>query len=311
MAVTKNQSSIAKIPLYPIIDADESRSYLFQITGSRGGIRAYQKPGSSVPLWSVTTILSQTIAKPALLLWYNKMGREAVRQKLSSSVGKTLTQEGLDSALREAAKRPSKTSDTAAALGSRAHDLISEYIRNKIEDNNLSVSVPQELNQVWDSFLQFEEEFGIYKWIASEFGIYSEAFGYAGSVDALALTSSGKFILIDFKTSKSLYPEHAMQVCAYANALSYPLSLYPLYHGMTQEWDTWENIHPYVVRLGKDTPEFEARRVMSPQVSLDAFLNTLQLYKALSVPALSAKAKREMSDYFEMDNIQSVWGKKE
>ena len=102
-----------------------------------------------------------------------------------------------------------------------------------------------------------------------------------------------------------------MQVCAYANALSYPLSLYPLYHGMTQEWDTWENIHPYVVRLGKDTPEFEARRVMSPQVSLDAFLNTLQLYKALSVPALSAKAKREMSDYFEMDNIQSVWGKKE
>jgi hypothetical protein len=315
MTVTKqeNKSKISTIPLYPVIDADESRSHLFQITGSRGGIRAYQKPGSSVPLWSVTTILGQTIAKPALLNWYNKQGREAVADKLSSSVGQVLTAEALDLAIQEAGKRPEQTKDSAAALGSRAHDLISEYITNKIEDNDKSVSVPRELSEVWGSFLQFEEEFGIYKWLASEFGIYSLAFQYAGSCDALCLTRDGKFILIDFKTSKALYPEHSMQVCAYANALSFPLSLYPLHqqggpYGMRQEWDTWENIHPYVVRLGKDATEFEARRVMNPQAALDAFLNTLQLYKALSVPAMSKKARREMSDFFDMDNIQSLWG---
>ena len=97
-------NKVTEVEIFPVID--ENRTHLLQITGPRGGLRAYQKPGSNDPLWSVTTIIDRAVAKPALLHWYNKQGREAVAEKLTPSIGKELTAEMLEQALKAAADRP-------------------------------------------------------------------------------------------------------------------------------------------------------------------------------------------------------------
>ena len=122
---------VTKVDLYPIIDED--LLHLNQITGPRGGMRAYQKPGDPLPLWSVTTVLSNTVAKPALMQWYNRQGREAMAEKLLPHIGKPLTEETLEGALKEAGQRPKRTTEQAADVGARAHDWLAGYINSRIE----------------------------------------------------------------------------------------------------------------------------------------------------------------------------------
>ena len=297
-------NKIVKVDLYPIIE--QERPYLFQITGPRGGMRAYQKPGSDDPLWSVTTVLGMTVAKPALYRWYNTQGREAVAEHLSPVVGKKLTRKHLNTAIEEARMRPSKTSGQAADLGTRAHDLLSEYISSRIEETDVAVTVPEDLQIVWDSFHKWEEETNIARYLKTEFAVYSESFKYAGSVDALALTKDGRWMVLDWKTSKDLYPENAMQVAAYANALSFPLLVRS--EGDPDQWDTWEMIEPWVIRLGKEEAGFEAKQVTNPQLALDGFLNAMTMWYALGLPGITDKAKEELEEHFKLpEGLPSVW----
>ena len=304
---------ITQVETYPVIDPE--RSHLFQITGPRGGMRAYQKPGSSNPLWSVTSVLSNTVAKPALMYWHNTQGREAIVEQLGPVVGETLTQDMLDTALKAARTRPSKTSKEAADLGTRAHDMISEYINMRIENVESYPIIPDDLRTVWQSYLQWEGQSGIHEYLKTEFAVYSETFRYAGSVDALAVKDDGTFMVIDWKTSKGLYSENAMQVAAYANALSYPLNIAnpqagqmgtPVPHDKL--WDTWTMIEPWVIRLGKEDAEFEARQVTNPQLALDGFLNAMEMWYSLGLPGLTDTAKEELESYFNIpEGLPSVW----
>jgi hypothetical protein len=248
-------NKIVKVDLYPIIE--QERPYLFQITGPRGGMRAYQKPGSNDPLWSVTTVLGMT-------------------------------------------------SGQAADLGTRAHDLLSEYISSRIEETDVAVTVPEDLQIIWDSFHKWEEETNIARYLKTEFAVYSESFKYAGSVDALALTKDGRWMVLDWKTSKDLYPENAMQVAAYANALSFPLLVRS--EGDPDQWDTWEMIEPWVIRLGKEEAGFEAKQVTNPQLALDGFLNAMTMWYALGLPGITDKAKEELEEHFKLpEGLPSVW----
>ena len=289
-------NKILQVDLYPIIE--QERPYLFQITGPRGGMRAYQKPGSDKPLWSVTSVLGSTVAKPNLYGWYNKMGREAMAEFLQARIGLTLTQENLDVALEEAKLRPDKRKNSAANLGNRAHELLSTYINAKIEKTNVAVEVPEDLQSAWESFQQWEQDAGIDQWYKTEFAVYSEAFGYAGSVDALARNREGKWMVIDWKTSKYLFPENAMQVAAYANALSFPLMI--RLEADPDTWNTWDMIEPWVIRLGQKDDDGNITEV--------GFLNAMKMWYALGLPAITEKAKQEIEDHFQMpEGLPSVW----
>jgi ATP-dependent exoDNAse (exonuclease V) beta subunit len=48
--------------------------------------------------------------------------------------------------------------------------------------------------------------------------VYSARHRYAGAIDALAYRE-GELVALDWKTSKGLYPEYALQVAAYAKAI--------------------------------------------------------------------------------------------
>ena len=300
---------INKVEIYPfLLDwKDEERPYLLQLTGPRGSLRAYQKPGTDYPLWSVTSILDKTIDKPGLMNWANKVGREAVKNKLASHIGDELTTEIIDDAVFAAKVAPYKEKTKAGDIGTRAHDLLAQYINSNIANDSTDIIVPVELATIWESFKQWESDNNIDRYLKTEFAVYSESFRYAGSVDALAYNEKEqKYILLDWKTSKGLYPANAMQVAAYANAVSVPLSVQqqvPVY-----EWSTWDRIEPWVIRLGKENAEFEARQVTDPQLALDGFLNAMEMWYALGLPGLTDNAKIELEEYFKMpDGLPSVW----
>ena len=112
-------------------------------------------------------------------------------------------------------------------------------------------------------------------------------------------------MVIDFKTGSRLYPENALQVAAYANALSIPLAEAT---NDNLEWDTWDMLKPYLVRLDKTVVKVEARQVTNQQLALDGFLHALGLWISLGYPGIGKKAKEEIEEHFSIsDTFPSVW----
>ena len=294
-------NKLTKISTYPVLKDDD---HLLQITGSRGGIRVYKRPGSKQPLWSVTTILHSSVAKPALAPWANKQGRLAVEETLAPHVDKVLTREVLDRALEYAQKRPRETSTVAADVGSVIHDLVSAYIiTGKAPHPEMLQANPLVLT-AWQSFREFERDYEP-MWIASEFACFSQHWGYAGSVDALAKID-GKYAVIDFKTGAGLYPEYAIQAAAYSNALSTPLMIHERADPM--EWEPWEEIVPYVIRLGKESQEYEVRTVTHPDTALEGFLSALRMWQTLGISSLSKTAQKEIREHLELpEQLPVLW----
>jgi hypothetical protein len=54
--------------------------------------------------------------------------------------------------------------------------------------------------------------------VASEFQVFSTTYGYAGSCDALVRFADGPLWIVDYKTGKGIYAEHALQLTAYGEA---------------------------------------------------------------------------------------------
>jgi len=56
------------------------------------------------------------------------------------------------------------------------------------------------------------------EWVSNELKLVSEKYQFGGTIDSFCLLK-GVPTLVDFKTSKSLYPDHIMQVAAYKQLL--------------------------------------------------------------------------------------------
>ena len=120
------------------------------------------------------------------------------------------------------------------------------------------------LNSI-DAFKAWVQENEI-EWLSSEEKLYHRKHKYAGTVDARAYIN-GEYCVIDWKTSKAVYPEYHLQVAAYAKAV--------------------EDMHDkkvdatYILRCDKVTGRFEAVRSKDIAKNFKAFLAALTLYKRL------------------------------
>ena len=85
-------------------------------------------------------------------------------------------------------------------------------------------------------------------------------------MDAVAYRN-GQLVALDWKTGNGLYPEHLLQVAAYAKALEEMSG-----ESVTEAW---------AVRLGKKAPEFETRKVGDLDTAFIAFRAALYLWKAM------------------------------
>ncbi len=185
--------------------------------------RFYEIEGRQLP--SVTSILS-IIGKPALVKWaaneerkfiseaaadlyedtatLPKMGRAAYIKTLLDRVGKV--------------KAFQRTSQKAVDIGSQVHARVEYAIRKEL-GQEVGPEPPMS-EDAWSSFSSWENwRKGVdLKPLFIEQTVYNLTDGYAGTLDLIAEVG-GQRALIDWKTSKAIYPEYSLQLAAYSFAL--------------------------------------------------------------------------------------------
>lgn len=105
--------------------------------------------------------------------------------------------------------------------------------------------------------------------------LHSDKYGFAGTVDAIAVRNCDirpGICILDWKTSNAIYPEYAWQASAYAKA-----------------WEEMNGcpgavVEAQVVRFDKKKAKFEAKKVASIDKSFELFLSCLSLYNSRNFP---------------------------
>lgn len=165
--------------------------------------------------------------------------------------------------------------DLSAGFGTQAHTLIEDILTTGVSD----VPCPPELEPTRKAFLSWKKALDASgsKVIKTELEVWSEEYGYAGTMDAVVETlnpKTGERVLtaIDWKTSNSMRNEYALQVAAYAKAY---------------EERTGHKVEKaMVVRFARKSDSFEAKSVLDLDRSFDAFCSALHLFHSLNKPLL-------------------------
>jgi hypothetical protein len=184
----------------------------------------------------VTTIPG-ILNKPALVKWANNLGLQ-----------------GIDS---------SKYVDETAQIGTLAHYLIECWLKSI--DPDLSDYSPNQITPAVNAVQKFHNwrENNKFEVIESETMLVSEKKKFGGAIDCYCLLN-GKKTLLDFKTSKAIYPEHQMQASAYE---------YLLVDNGRQVEDV------RILRIGRDETEgFEDFQIVNRKKLFKVFNHCLAIY---------------------------------
>lgn len=246
-------------PKYQVSLVIQGNAHLYDVTSADLTVRCS----------SVTGMLS-VINKPALVPWAKKEALSVVENELlkrlegkeSSSV--LLDKSWIQNLLKDAKKKPDKLKEQAADLGTQAHAFIDLIIHGDAPS-----TIPEEIAGPVQSFRDWWMKSGI-ELVMGDTKVASILYGYGGSLDAIGWRN-GKFIILDWKTSNSIYTEYALQVAAYAQAF------YETYGVSCGE--------AIIVRFGKKPPiDFEARELCDLSLSFKTFLDAKSLKENLEKP---------------------------
>lgn len=150
---------------------------------------------------SVTTILSGGIPKGALVPW----------------AAKTAAQYAVDNpgaSLEEIQGAPDRDRDEAGRRGTRVHDTIEKILRG--EDPEIPEEIAAHITG-WAAFVAAWQITAVYQ----ECIVAHGDLRYAGKFDLIGrspLINGGKPFILDWKTSRSVHDEAALQMSAYALA---------------------------------------------------------------------------------------------
>lgn len=174
---------------------------------------AYELNGVQYP--SVTTITGM-LEKPALLGWAANCAVDHVTENLDFIKSPLSNVHEVEAVLAAARKAYAQKRDKAADAGTMVHDAIEAYIKGEEYLEilaNEDPDVQQNAINGFQAFLSWEQKNHV-EWLESEVQIFCTSVGYAGRFDAIALINGHRY-LIDFKTSKGIWPEFSWQLCAY------------------------------------------------------------------------------------------------
>jgi hypothetical protein len=167
--------------------------------------RYYVWQGEVYP--SVTSIL-QAIAKPALVQWAARRVAEAVVAE--AEVIARLARLDPAGTVERLARAPWREKTDAGRVGTALHkgaEAIATGGRFEVTPTTEGL-VRHFLGFVRERRPTFR---------LTEATVYSRQHRYAGTLDAI-VTIGGQTVLLDYKTSKSIYPEYALQLAAYRHA---------------------------------------------------------------------------------------------
>lgn len=221
---------------------------------------------------SVTEILGQLDKSSALIPWaLNQAEKYILNQKPNES---NLTQ-----VVADAKVKYKEVSQESLDIGSEVHHAIENYIKyGKDKIGEIRDEVMNALIAFWD----WEKDNHV-EWIESESPIVSETIGYAGTLDAIAKVN-GIVTCIDFKSSKAIYDEYIMQVCAYGYARRDMVGNYSINTGSGDEVRNYNPIEidaVGILRLDKTTGMPEWKMIHDQKKierTIDAFLALTKFY---------------------------------
>ena len=216
----------------------------------KGKGRHYQHPNTGELVPSVTNIIG-VLNKPALPRWAAKVvAEQAVAMR--DSLPKLDEAEAVD--LLKGA--PWRSSTRAADRGTTIH----AYLEARMQGLD-----PQEISGEAARFRRAADAF-LKEWTPQPLHIEMTVFGpdYAGTGDLWAKVN-GRLAILDYKTSKAVYPEAALQLAALAKATVMP--------GGTPAPPVLDG---YVVRIGEHG--YEVKKVADLDYNYAAFRACLQAW---------------------------------
>ena len=227
----------------------------------RGRGRWYKVGDQMLP--PVTSILG-IIDKP-LVNWANKIAFEAMESTLREYAVEVDSDDfdlWLRTSLSLGKDRAKDVREEGAKKGKEAHGLIAEMLEGS------DPLVPDELAPAVRRAREFVADYGL-SIEAIEIPVWHPTEQYAGTVDFVGRNQHGNLVVVDWKRSNGIYPEHGYQVAAYADAV---------------EALTGEQVpHAYVVRLPKEGGEdvgYECREVLDRSVARRTFWAAHALWAA-------------------------------
>ena len=253
-----------------------SPSSLPTITKTRRDTKAgrfYDIPDAPEPYPSMTTILG-VIGKPALINWAANTERDLVMQAAADlyddvagtpKMARPAFLATLSTRLTKV-KAHTREMAKAAEIGTQAHAYAEWSFRKalgQVVGPEPKLSEPAMYAAL--AFMEWWQSAGLTP-VYIEQVVYSHAHKYAGTLDLVARREDGQLVVVDLKTSKSLYPEHFLQVVGYEHALN------EMGHGPVAGG--------YVVRLPKvaSDPAFEAVEVPPLDTLFPVFLAVRRLW---------------------------------
>lgn len=171
----------------------------------------------SNPVPGVTTLLDKGIPKPALTYWAARTVAEFVADH-PDIVEAVKAAGGRAPAVAMLKEVPFQKRDDAAIRGTDVHALAEKLVHGE------EVQVPEHLTGYVTGYVEWLDAFG-FRPLVTERPVANRKWAYAGKPDAIGTFEhgplAGKTVLLDWKTSRGVYGETALQTAAYARAEFY------------------------------------------------------------------------------------------
>lgn len=169
------------------------------------------------PVSGATTILGGGIPKPALIWWAPGVVAKFVTDPDNAGKVAELLAGDRDQSIKFLQLLPNQERDSAAERGTEVHDLAEKLATTG------EVDAPEDLIGFIEGYLDFLDRWQITPVLVERI-VANRKEHFAGKFDLIATSpflNGGKPVMVDLKTSKSVYVDTALQCAAYANAEFY------------------------------------------------------------------------------------------
>ena len=220
----------------------------------------YSVDGKKVP--GVTSIIGNTIPKPALMFWSANMASDYWKEAITP--GATYDEVQLEMIWANAKKAHTQRKEDAGTVGTFTHRWVESYIKG--EKPELPIN-PQVLGAV-QRFMDWVKQHDV-KFLSAEQPVFSKKYNYCGTADFFCFID-GELWLGDLKTSNAIYDEMKIQTSAYLEA-------------RLEEYPTEKYAGCVIVRVGKEEGEFDVCAFRDTKKYSDTFYNCLALNNSLNI----------------------------
>lgn len=257
---------------------EQRHFYQVRLVHPAGEPTLYDPAGEGIPSnWqdvpSVTGILKVSDKSAALTQWAANQVVKIIEQQIKPGVAYDEIE--LMKIIRTARYNFRSVSKEATDIGTLAHDWIEAFLCGTPKD----MPHNEKAQNCCTAALKWIQA---HKFTATrtERPLYSMKYNYVGTMDAGGLGKiDDRPAIVDWKTSKALYPEYRFQLAAYAKAFEEEFGILP---------DRW------LVRLDKETGDVEPIRLPEEDIDKDflAFLGLQAAHFRLNELKIPYEAKR-------------------